>query len=334
MQTRAINISNLCVPCECHCRYCLLSWQNKLLGIDYKRSESYAKRFYDWIKTNNLDLDFMYYFGYSMEHPNLLDAIDFMKSTESAGGEFLQFNGLKFRTKDELKELIQNIIKHGIKKIDLTFYGTKEYHDKFAGRVGDYDYLILILETANEMNLQVDIGIALNHENANQIEGLIKELEKYKIDRIYLFVPHAEGRGHALDSIRFNEEDYKSLGDKSKKYLNTKIFKSEAEWLKNNEFNTLENRVLTIVLTPENIEMFEKMSFEDTIKYIEKLDDEYFMVMPSLEELARLYGDPNNMAYYSQRDLYLKYQRQYIKDHQLNLIYDINDETHCFARRY
>lgn len=45
MQTVSINVMNLCVPCENRCRYCLLSYDGRVNGVDYKRSERYAKYF-------------------------------------------------------------------------------------------------------------------------------------------------------------------------------------------------------------------------------------------------------------------------------------------------
>ena len=98
MRTVSINVMNLCVPCENRCRYCLLSYDGKTSGVDYKRSEVYAKRFYQWLKENRPDLSFLFGFGYSMEHPDLLSAIDFCRSIGSATGDFLQFVGMKFRT--------------------------------------------------------------------------------------------------------------------------------------------------------------------------------------------------------------------------------------------
>ena len=52
MITKSINLLNLNVPCYCHCRYCLLEWKGKTIGIDYERSVNYAKSFYKWLKEN------------------------------------------------------------------------------------------------------------------------------------------------------------------------------------------------------------------------------------------------------------------------------------------
>ena len=88
-----------------------------------------------------------------------------------------------------------------------------------------------------------------------------------------------------------------------------------------------------MTLRPENIDFFERLSFAEAITYLEKLDDDYYAAIPSVEELAKIYGDPNGDRYYSARDLYLNYQRRYIADNHIE-IYDINDECQCFSRRF
>ena len=135
-----------------------------------------------------------------------------------------------------------------------------------------------------------------------------------------------------LDSVRFSAEDYKKLSDDVRNRINWNRFKTESEWLRIG-FPTLEKRVLTVTLMPENMEFFEETGFAETIAYLEKLDDDYYAVMPTVEELAEIYGNLNGDRYYSARDLYLTYQRRYIADNHIE-IFDINDERQCFSRRY
>lgn len=333
MQTVSINVSNLCVPCENRCRYCLLSWDGKLRGVDYDRSAAYARRFYEWLKENRPDLSFAFYYGYSMEHPRLLDTIDFAREIGSPGGKFLQFDGMKFRDDSEIRVLLNALQAHGIEFIDLTFYGTREYHDRFAARKGDFDYMLRILKTANEVGLKVNCGIAMNHENADQAGELLDILRKYRLNHVFAFVPHGEGRGETLEPVRFRLCDYESLPDRVKELFNRKKFRPEGEWVREKTFSTPKKRVLTVGLTPENIDFFEKLGFAETIGYLEKLDDDYYAAIPPLKELAETYGAPDETRFYSERDLYLKYQRRYIREYGLSLT-DMNDERFCFSRRF
>lgn len=333
MQTKSIYVMNLCVPCENRCRYCLLSYNGKTNGIDYKRSEAYAKRFYDWIQENRPDLSFVFGFGYSMEHPNLLEAIDFLQEIGSPTGRFLQLDGMKFRAEEEVRSFLMDLKEHGIQLIDLTFYGTEAYHDKFAARNGDYAYMMSILKIANEVGLPVETGIAVTHENAEQLEMLIDELQKYQLEKLFCFVPHAEGKGVLLNAVRFSQRDYGTLNDKVKAYLNTNRFKTEQEWLQHPEAFFADKRMIALTLTSENIEQFEQMPFEETIAYLENLDDTYYSVLPDVETLMELYGDSQSDLFYSARDLYLNYQRRYIEEYHVE-VYDVNDERQCFSRRY
>lgn len=332
MRTVSINVMNLCVPCENRCRYCLLSYDGKMIGVDFKRSEAYAKRFYEWLKVNRPDLSFLFGFGYSMEHPDLLGAIDFCQSIGSATGEFLQFDGMKFRTNVELERLLLQLKHHGIKLIDLTFYGTESYHDRFAARTGDYQLMMRTLAIANQIDLDVTVSIPITHENAGQMDDLIAQLNQYRTQRIACFIPHGEGRGRLLGPVRFSVEDYEKLSEDVRSRINWNRFKTESEWLCCG-FPTTEKRVLTVTLRPENVEFFESLSFAETISYLEKLDDAYYAAIPTVEELAKPYGNLNGDSYYSARDLYLTYQRRYIADHSME-IYDINDERQCFSRRF
>lgn len=332
MKTTSINVMNLCVPCENRCRYCLLSYHGKAIGVDYKRSETYAKRFCEWLRENRPDLSFLFGFGYSMEHPDLLGAIDFCRSIGSATGEFLQFDGMKFRTDRELERLLGQLKEHGIRLIDLTFYGTETYHDRFAARAGDYRLMMRTLAMANQIGLDVAISIPLTGENAGQADALIAQLERYKTQRITCFVPHGEGRGRLLDPIRLSAEDYGNLSESVRSRIHTTRFKTERDWLKEG-FPVNEKRVLTVTLLPENISFFENLPFGKTVAYLEKLDDDYYAAVPTVEELAAIYGDPGGDRYYSARDLYMHYQWRYLADHPMDL-YDINDERHCFSRRY
>ena len=332
MKTVSVNVMSLSVSCENRCRYCLLSYDGKTVGANYERSKKYAIEFNVWLKKHRTDLSFLFGFGYSMEHPKLLEEIKFLQSIGSPTGEFLQFDGMKFRENQELKEFLIQLKAVGIQLIDLTFYGLRDYHDKFAVRNGEFDYLMEILKTANSVGLKVQVGVALTHENANQIDELLQYICSFKAERIFLFVPHGEGRGKSLESVRFTKSDYDLLGKRAKNLLNLEKFKTEGEWLKT-DYKKPQKRMISISLTNENIARFEEMGFAETIEYVEKLDDDYYSVIPEFPALAKRYGDEFGEKIYSQRDLFLKYQREYIAENKLR-IYDINDERQCCSRRF
>ena len=332
MKTTTIAVQTLCVPCHNRCRYCLLSWDGKLPGADYRRSERYARRFHQWILENRPDLSFQFYFGYSMEHPNLTDAIDFMNGIASPGGQFLQLDGLAFRSETETAGYLAAAKAHGIRAINLTFYGTRNYHDRFAGRKGDFDYLMRILRAARSMELDVTVGVPLTRENAPQAEDLFSVLTESRVSHRF-FIPHSEGRGVTLDPIRLRQRDLDALAEPVRQRLNTNVFRSEAAWLRANPLPLPEKRMVALSLTPENIGFFEKLPFEETIRHLEALDDAYYNALPPFPELMAMYGDPDSDLLYSFRDLCLHYGRRFLSEHPAEVA-DVTDERGCFSRRY
>ncbi len=331
MQTVSINVCTLCVPCANRCRYCLLSYDGKCSGADYERSKGYARRFFDWLKANRPELSFAFYWGYSMEHPDLAGAIDFAREIGSPAAKFLQMDGLKFRSEPEIRELLTMVKGHGVEAIDLTFYGLEDYHDRFAARRGDFAYMMQILKIANEIGLDVNAGMPLTRENAAQAGELLEQLNQFRLKHIYFFVPHAEGRGEGLNPIRLRLSDYEQLPEAVKARFNRNKFRTEGEWMQG--FPDPQNRVLTLNLTRENLDFFENQPFDHTIRFLEQLDEDYHAQIPPMADLFALYADLDSQELYSFHDLALKYHRRYIAEHNLTLN-DIHDETKHFSRRY
>lgn len=331
MKTTSLNVLNLCVRCYNHCKYCLLSWDGNCLGIDYQRSVIYARKLYDWLKTAHKEIRFIYYFGYSMEHPDLPEAIRFMRETNSPGGEFLQFDGMKMRTKEELRDLFATIKEQGIKLIDFTFYGTREYHDQFAGRRGNFQLMMNSLEIALETGLEAEVGIPVTKENLAQINELLELLPEDRI-RIFIFTPHSGGRGIRLLDSKITVEDYESMSPKAKSYFNRNKNRTPSEWMES-DLPAADKRVLTLSLRPTNIDRLERQPFEETLKELEKMDEDYYSRIPDFQSLLQLYADPNDRHLYSGKDLYLLYRRRYIADNKLE-IPDVTDERFSGSLRY
>ncbi|MCR5808912.1 MAG: hypothetical protein K6G56_05060 [Clostridiales bacterium] len=333
MKTTSVMLQTLCTPCGCRCRYCLLSWDGEIVGAPYERSERYALRFHEWIKAERPDIGFNFSWGCSMEHPRLFEALDFLSSIGSIGADYLQCDGMKMRSDAELESFIPALAAHGVKHLNFTFYGLPEYHDRFASRSGDFEYLLRFASAAVKNGLEVSAGIPLTGENAGMIDPLLAVLHGAGIMRITLLIPHAEGRGVNIEGIRATSRDLDKLSPEARALLNGRIFKPESVWVREKPFIKEENRTLLISLTPDNIERFESMPFGDVISEIEALDDAYYAAFPELEELADTYGDPESDRLFRQRDLFAGYRKMYMEEHGIS-VYDVTDERFCGSRRY
>ena len=333
MKTTSIMLQNLCVPCACHCRYCLLSWNGQTVGVDYDRSARYARRFHDWVAANRPELSFNFSFGYSMEHPKLFEALAFLRSIGSVSSEFLQCDGLRFRGDDEIEALMQGLTDSGVKHLNFTFYGMEAYHDRFARRRGDFSYMLRLIDAAARHGLELSAGIPLTHESAPQADALLDLLAAHGVKKASLFVPHEEGRGVSLNAIRFSQGDYDALSGRAREMLNVKRYKTEGEWIATHCYAEPENRSLIVSLSPDNIDRLEAMPFDEVIARVERLDEAYYGELPGYAALAERYGDPQGRAFYGQRDLFYHYQKAFLRDMGLTP-YDVTDERQSGSRRY
>ncbi len=334
MKTDSVLLQNLFVPCACHCRYCLLSWDGKPVGVPWERSAVFAQRFKEWQLKNRPDLSFSFTFGYAMEHPDLKNALRFLRQIGSPQAEYLQCDGMRMRTETECGVLTEMLAAEGVKHLNFTFYGLPEYHDRFAGRKGDFDLILRMMQAANAAGLFVSAGIPLTAESAPQADDLIGLLREHAgCSAIKLSVPHEEGRGVLLQSVRFSEDDLENLSTDARSLLNRTLFRPEREWLAPHAFSEETRRMLILSLRPDTIDRYEAMSPVEIIAETEALDDAYYRAFPTLPELADRYGDPEGRQFYRQRDLFYHYRRLFAEEYHVS-VYDVADERQSGSRRY
>lgn len=326
MKTIALNVFNACVPCSCHCKYCLLSYERKLEGADFLAGISFSKDFKKWLSINHPDVKFSYYFGYSMDTPFLLESMNVLSELNSPIAYVMQLNGLKLRNDEELYNYLSELKGKGLKLIDLTFYGLENTHDNFAERKNDFAYLLRILECAKRIGLDTEIGIALMKNNINEMDELINLLKR-KANKIFIFVPHCGGKGISLESQKIDLSDYALLSKGTKAYLNRNKYKTQKEWL-DEDGSEPNERILNFSLNPNNVN---NQNFEEVFASLEKMDEDFYSNFPSFKQLLEIYFDENDSKLYSKKDLYAHLRRLHIYRNKLK-ISDI-DERYSYSLR-
>lgn len=333
IQTKSIMIQNLCVPCYNHCRYCLLSWDGKEVGTKWERGIKLAERFLSDLREKRPDANASFSFGYSMEHPKLKEAIRTLGRLGSPMAEFLQCDGMRMRDESQCRQLMQMLKEEGIKSLNFTAYGLRDYHDRFAGRQGDFELLFRMMGAAYEAGISFSTGIPITKENIQEIDELVDILNCAGNNKIMLFIPHEEGRGKTLNKARLEQQDLLRLSPETLSLLNRSIYKTEAEWLNSSETLQMTNRAIIISLRADNIDDYEKRDALSVVEEIERLDEEYYSAFPTFEELAKKYGNYEGNALYRIRDLYHHYRLLFAEEHKLKL-YDVTDERLSGSRRY
>ena len=333
IQTKSIMIQNLCAPCRNHCRYCLLSWDGNAVGTEWERSVKLAERYINELKEARPNVDISFTFGYSMEHSKLKEAIQTLKRLGSPMGEFLQCDGMNMRDEDQCRDLMRMLKEEGIKSLNFTAYGLRDYHDRFAGRKGDYDLLLRMMNASYEAGIPFTTGIPITKDNIQTIDELVIILKEAGNHKISLFVPHEEGRGKSLKQVRLEQQDLSALSPESLSLLNRNIYRTESEWLSEPTPVQESNRLIIISLRADNIDNYDKRKALSVVEEVEALDEEYYSAFPPFDELAKEYGDPEGNSLYRIRDLYYHYRLLFAAEHRLN-IYDVTDERLSGSRRY
>lgn len=334
MRTISVTVQNLCAPCGCTCRYCLLQACKKGGGVDYYRGKRIAEKFVEWSKTNSALGTPGYYIGHCAEYPQLFDNIAFNRASGApVGGRYLQCNGIKVRDQKECDAFAAQLKGAGVDMVDVTFFGDEAYHDQFAGREGDHSFMLQFAHSAVKAGIQCIPTYVITEENKGMLDELLSALRQVAdISDIHGFLPDHRGRGYLLESARLTRASYEALSDAVKSTVNIGRYKTEQEWLSCGRLPEYTNREVTVNLREDNIERFERMGCEEIIEYVEKLDDAYYESIPTINELARMYGDSTNMRLYRLRDLFWKWQKRYIAENGID-IYDVTDERLCCTVR-
>ncbi len=333
MRTIAVGVQNLMVPCGCACRYCLLFSNKTANGADYRRGRAVAERLAEWTKAEEGRPAFTSYtVAHCAEYGEICDNIAFNRHYGAYNAGLLQCNGINIRDEAETERFIEKIKAAGISTIDTTFFGDEFYHDKFAARQGDYDFMLRLMRKAVEHGIVCAPSIAVTEENKTMLSALIDTLEDIAgKGKVNAFLPDYRGRGYMMEDARLTAESYEALTKRVKDVLNLSRYETEKEWL-TSPLPEYTRRVVEVTLRADNIEYIESLSPEELITYVEGLDDAYYRAIPSVNELAMMYGDISNARLYRPRDLYWKWQKRYIRERGLD-IYNVTDERNCWTMR-
>ncbi len=332
MQTTSVLIHSLCVPCYNRCRYCLLSWNGKVEGADWDRSVRLAERFMDELRDRRPEIRSGFSFGYSMEHPDLRGAVRTLRRLGGPTADFLQCDGMKMRSDAECAELMGMLRDEGIKRLNFTLYGLSDYHDRFAGRKGDFELNLRMMRAAKASRLPFSTGIPLTAENVREVDRLVGVLQDHGSEKVFLTIPHEEGRGKLLRGVRLGMREFLGLSAETQELLNRALFRTEGDWLRDPEPIRDTKRMVLIALRADNMDAFENRDAISVVREIEALDEAYYASFPGFQELAELYGDPDSEKLYRVRDLYYHYRTQYAQDHDIR-VYDVTDERQSGSRR-
>lgn len=312
--------------CSCRCSHCLLDSGKKLSTVSFDRVKALGEKFLKWRNEQGFnDLTIDVETGYSCDSTEDTEVKLIGKETGTCSWWYLSANGMDFRSEDDLKRYFQKRKEMGIKRIGVTFYGMREFHDKWAGREGDWDYTLLIAKTAAELGLERQETIFLSKSGIDDMTPLVELLDTIPGEKNRIICPwDYRGRGKKLEEERILASQIKALPEHVRQYINQdprrykRYYLSEAEWI--SKINTgnypqKDKRVYIISVWEDNIDWLETTDCDQILQNMRDEDEQLYRAIPSLPTLAQLYGQKSGKRIYWLRDLEWKWIDLYLKAH-------------------
>lgn len=311
------------LPCHCRCRHCLYESGRRITTVPFEQAKAIATRFVEWRQEQghpNFSVDLA--IGYPERSPHVEECLVFNRQYGGTHGH-VAMNGTPLMDRSMLRDFLLSLKDAGAVAVQCTFYGVREQHDRWAGRNGDFDYLILVSEVAVECGLPRQEAVFLSREGIDDLPALMQTLDRVPGSPERSVAPwDYRGRGKTLESERPTAADLERLSDDLRGLVSLHSrhggYRSEAEWLEKiagGDFPRKGRRYYILTLWEESIDHLASADSGAILQELRDTDERFHRAIPSLATLARLYGQQDGDRLYTVRDLEWKWVDLYLGAH-------------------
>lgn len=313
--------------CCNHCRFCSVG-KKRFDDISFSQFVKVMERFLEWKERGGR----IPVFAPAIQHTHaLLSYEQSQKFLElCARGNCtplpLQMNGCIFMPQDDMYSLLERHRRAGYDRLSLTFCGNRSVHDLWAGRRGEFDFLLKIARITAQLGYHRQEQIFLSKSSIPVLDELLDQLDELPGEHTRSIYPfNYIGFAQKLENERINSDDLLSVPDKAKPYIelidgiHNEPYRSESEWIdwvkKNYDNDAPRDRFLGITLSEESLP---QLLSEDC----DKIYDDYYtrfnnvyQQIPEITELADRFGDHDNDKLYALYELERKWVEAYVTKH-------------------
>jgi hypothetical protein len=328
-------INPLISPCAHTCRYCSIG-ARKYSSISASRLIALYKRFLEW-KAKHRNEDYWIgwgFFGPSYNHdvPTLLEYKDFERQLHGQRWGRIPLGGLDMRPEAEMREWLRERRDLGFESpgVAASMVGHGAIHDKWNGRKGDFQFMMMTQRLAAELGMEVHQGFFVIKDTLPILDEAIEILDAHigpatqRYARVFL----TAGYGASHEDQRITESDLPRIPEWVMELLDHKAdpkyklaLRSERQWiawLKAQKPKEQRQAHLYLNLDDTNIDRIEGMSCDEIIADLEARSREVWSVLPTSAELPEESGDPDSTRIYDGLfDLERVWLDRYIEKHGL-----------------
>jgi hypothetical protein len=283
--------------CANHCRFCIIG-NLKADNLPIEQFAALVERFDDWKTTRKMPrfdviFNWMRAANWSMD-----DAAAMMKLHHRVMPQIrktLFMGGIDFKSDCDLKVWLGGHRKLGTDLLWVSLAGSREMHDKWAGRKGDFEFNMRAIGLANDLGYTRGEVLFLTKSTLPLLEELLDTLDAIPgREWRKIRVVHYRGRGKRMMHERITTEDLQLLSARVLKDLQEReSLRTEAEWIRlfqKEEVSKPLNGRLLLNVTKNNIADLEAMTCDELIGDLENRTQQVWEALPDVEYLCNRYG--------------------------------------------
>ena len=161
-------------------------------------------------------------------HPQVIEILRYCRERNVLPQQFLVSNGLGIASRDNWKEILNELKKCGLKGFLMTISGDAEYHDFFTGVKGSFERTLTATRRANEFGFKVVWNMYLTNENVAQVveTARLKGDERFRIS-----IPSPTTKWMNWHNIHPEIDILSEIPVAFQKFMIHDDYKTEAEWI-------------------------------------------------------------------------------------------------------
>lgn len=302
---RGLTLSLRHAPCAHICRYCLISETRKGSKLPFARFEQLVHRFFDWKAANQIDLNIRTFVGPSFDYDvETLKGVGRLRARRGGTFKILNLGGLRIRDADALKDWMDERQAAGIVGFHTSLAGCDGVHDRWNGRLGDFDYQVAILRMGGERGMVRQERLFLARNTLPLFDRLLDIMESIPgpVDRRIATPFFYAGLARRYEDERITDETLDALPERIARLRSARFedWRSERDWIPVMMETATEPRKVQMKLdvSEANIDHLERLSCEEIFAEREQVYRDDYRHMPGLDELCERYGDQDNRKVY------------------------------------
>lgn len=306
-------ISPIVSTCECLCSHCLLGSKNDKLGqFDFDQLENMIFRLKE--EADHCSITVKPY--RSAEYRHLPKVMEWNRSL--GWNDFiLNLNGTRVRQGKILQQWVEWLITIcAVTSVEISWFGTEEYMDRFVHRKGYYEYLMNLTHELNKYDVCVYHKIFVMDENRGMLNTLWERL--VGTGNICVSVVDYRGNGKNESKMKLTQPVLETMPDWVKQdwIFCSGRYKTEREWINQvKETHGFSKTGMTLIYVPTENSIYSDISMEHLNEFALKRMEEIEDFFPEDLKLAQMYGDCTGSTLWDYRSLLMRWQELFVMDH-------------------